>query len=42
MKNSAVLINVARGGIINEADLDEALSKEKLQEQDLTVCLESR
>ena len=26
MKNSAVLINVARGGIINEADLDEALS----------------
>ena len=26
MKNSAILINVARGGIINEADLDEALS----------------
>lgn len=27
MKNTAVLINVARGGIINEADLDEALEK---------------
>ena len=27
MKNSAVIINVARGGIINEKDLEEALEK---------------
>ena len=26
MKNNAVLINVARGGIINEEDLDQALT----------------
>lgn len=26
MKNSAVIVNVARGGIINEADLDQALT----------------
>lgn len=30
MKNSAVIINVARGGIINEKDLDKALSNEEI------------
>lgn len=31
MKNTAVIINVARGGIINEADLNEALKNKEIE-----------